>query len=415
MSEVQDAVQIILMYGRVAALVGKVSVKSAMLANKIMMAVYLSKWRGKTGFNRLLKIKGEQNGLTFVNIGIEPDGKENRKIFREILKEFDAHGILYAVMPDLCAGDGATQIAVSNVDVSRLNALLIDHKNGRHGDIQLAEITQFDYAMTGVRGDGSLTHETEKLLSSARKKVNRAAKSAESFVRNLFAGFGHRVKKLFHLENHFEAPQLYHGQWIFGRRRQETEAGGLPDKRAGQKRLNERNIRQAAKIHDISSMLGDGACLWLKKGALACGEIDGRTFHLVPLEDGINAVLVPDLYYKEPLSEHDITDPGIPCGFLLMKCMKYKLVNLETGNVMEARGAAVIEKELKERIKKSARSRLQNPVPDRKIIPEQERKQRKKSRKAGKEPADPRTTVRRRMRPIQGDGKSKVRKTGKRR
>lgn len=349
MSEVQDAMQIVMMCGKAAMVLGKITVKTALLALKIITAIYLSKWHGKVGFNRLLKIKGEQNGLTFVNVGIEPDSKENKKIFKDILKEFKAHGILYAVMPDLCAGDGATQIAISSADASKLNALLIDHKLGKHGNIQLAEITQYDYTMTGVKADGSLTQEAKSLVRDASKKMRHAMKdvpkTAGGLIRNKARQFLkkvlHKIKKVLNLENGFEVPQLYHGEVI--PKKQDDQAG---KSKPGNFR-NKRDLQQASELHDMKAVLGDdGGYLWMRKGPLVTRDIEGEKYHLVVLKDGIHAVLIPDAYYKEPLTKAELDDPSIPCGFLVTKGMKYKTVNLLTREITEESGASIIQQEL---------------------------------------------------------------------
>lgn len=349
MSEVQDAMQIVMVCGKAAMVLGNITVKTGLLALKIITAIYLSKWHGKVGFNRLLKIKGEQNGLTFVNVGIEPDSKKNKKILKDVLKEFKAHGILYAVMPDLCAGDGATQIAISSADASKLNALLIDHKLGRHGNIQLAEITQYDYAMTGIKADGSLTQEAKSLVQDASKKMRHAmkdvTKTAGGFIRNkarqFFKKVLHKIKKVFNLENSFEGPQVYHGEVIPKKQNDQAEKS-----KSGNFR-NEKNLQQASELHDMKTVLGDdGGYLWMRKGPLATRDIEGEKYHLVVLKDGIHAVLIPDAYYKEPFTKAELDDPGIPCGFLVTKGMKYKTVNLLTREITEEAGASIIQQEL---------------------------------------------------------------------
>ncbi|MCD7834529.1 MAG: hypothetical protein LUH00_11180 [Lachnospiraceae bacterium] len=56
MSEVQDACQIVLVTGKSAYWVGKITSEAAMMILKLMNTVYLAKWKGATTLNRFRNI-----------------------------------------------------------------------------------------------------------------------------------------------------------------------------------------------------------------------------------------------------------------------------------------------------------------------------------------------------------------------
>jgi hypothetical protein len=323
------------MYGKAAALVGNMTVHAFLLSKKIMTAIYLAKWQGKVRFNRLLHIKGEQNGLTFINIGLEPDSRENREVFDGILKELKDHHILYAVMPDLCAGDGATQIAISNIDVSKFNSFAIDHKMGKYGHIQVAEISEYDYTLTGTKADGSLTFEAESLVNQAKKKIEQEVRKARTYIQRVLRQIWHKIRQILHLENPFEAPVFYRYEASLSPLRRKT----------GKPLLCWKPLLLAAKVHDMSTLLGIDGYMWIRKPAIVTDTINNELYHLVPMENGTEAVIVSDLYYKAPVLPEDFEDLSIPCGFLISKGQTYLVVNLETNEVKEETGASIMERE----------------------------------------------------------------------
>ena len=76
MSEVGDAVQVVMLCGRGAMLVGNISLKLAMQIVKLMNTIYLAKWEGKVSLNRLRQTKGDD--FVFINVSSEKKGRTCR-------------------------------------------------------------------------------------------------------------------------------------------------------------------------------------------------------------------------------------------------------------------------------------------------------------------------------------------------
>ncbi len=166
MGEIDEACQVILLCGKLAVQLKNITVATAVMSAQVLNTIYMAKWKGNTSYRRLLNVKGEQNGLVFLNVGIEEDTRQNTRIMKGIKKELKDHGILFAELPDLCGGDGNTQFCISARDASKLSAMLMSHMNGKYKDIPVAEISQFDYTATAQRADGSPTPEFEALVRS---------------------------------------------------------------------------------------------------------------------------------------------------------------------------------------------------------------------------------------------------------
>lgn len=158
MSEVGDATQIIVVFGKGGYLLGKITLKAALQFAKLINTIWLSKWKGKTIPSRLRAIKGED--MMYINAGTED--KHSLKL---IEKEMKKHGILFIKMPDLCGGDGRTQYAMSVSDAPKVRALLINHATGPNKDIYLGMMSEKDYLSTAFTRNGTLTPETQKLMS----------------------------------------------------------------------------------------------------------------------------------------------------------------------------------------------------------------------------------------------------------
>ena len=171
MSEVSDATQIVVAFGRGAYLLGGITVKAAVLLFKLYNTIRLSKWKGKARLGRLRAIKGED--MMYLNAGTE-----DKAVLKQIEKEMKQHGILFARMPDLCGGDGRTQYAVSVSDAPKVRALLIDHAMGPYKDTYLGMLSEKDYLSTAFNRDGELTTEVRNMMQEREE-----AKTSEPGIR----------------------------------------------------------------------------------------------------------------------------------------------------------------------------------------------------------------------------------------
>ena len=171
MSEVSDATQIVVAFGRGAYLLGGITVKAAVLLFKLYNTIRLSKWKGKARLGRLRAIKGED--MMYLNAGTE-----DKAVLKQIEKEMKQHGILFARMPDLCGGDGRTQHAVSVSDAPKVRALLIDHAMGPYKDTYLGMLSEKDYLSTAFNRDGELTTEVRNMM-----RERAEAKTSEPGIR----------------------------------------------------------------------------------------------------------------------------------------------------------------------------------------------------------------------------------------
>ena len=163
MSEVSDAVQVIMVCGRGSMLLGNITTKAALQVIKVLNTIYLSKWKGSVSLNRLRQIKGED--LVFINVS-----SERRDDLLAVEKEMKAHGILFARMPDLCGGDSRTQYAIASQDAMKMSAMLLDHNEGPYRHIRVGPISESDYVMTGKRADGRDTKEMQEIIQGVKEK-----------------------------------------------------------------------------------------------------------------------------------------------------------------------------------------------------------------------------------------------------
>lgn len=163
MSEVSDAIQILVVSGKMLYLFSRLSMQTVMLTAKILNTLYLSKWQGSVSFARFRKIKGEN--IQFINISTE-----DSQILKYIEYEMKAHGILFAKMPDLCGGDGRTQYVISPDDMIKFKAFLLDHAVGKHKDVKVGPISPADYAQSGIAQDGAPTPQMQEFVRTREKK-----------------------------------------------------------------------------------------------------------------------------------------------------------------------------------------------------------------------------------------------------
>lgn len=175
MSEVSDAIQIIMISGQVFGVATKLTYRAALLEMKLLNTLYLSKWKGKTNLTRLRKIKGDN--LIYLNFSTE-----NEEKLKGIEKELKAHQILFARLPDLCGGDGRTQYAVAASDIGKVKAFLLDHKDGPCREIAAGLISAMDYAETGRDENGKETEELKDLEKSAKEELEKEQKKNDRTV-----------------------------------------------------------------------------------------------------------------------------------------------------------------------------------------------------------------------------------------
>ena len=166
MSEVSDALQIIMISGQVFGVATKLTYRAALIQMKLWNTLYLSKWKGKTHLTRLRKIKGDN--LIYLNFSTEKEEK-----LKGIEKELKAHQILFARLPDLCGGDGRTQYAIAASDIGKVKVFLLDHKDGPCRESAAGLISAMDYAETGRDETGKETKELKDLETSAKEELEK--------------------------------------------------------------------------------------------------------------------------------------------------------------------------------------------------------------------------------------------------
>ncbi|MCD7744121.1 MAG: hypothetical protein LUI13_02315 [Lachnospiraceae bacterium] len=164
MSEVQDACQIVIVTGKSAYWIGKITTQLTMMILKLMNTIYLAKWKGATTLNRFRNIKGDD--FMFINASTE-----DRALLQHIEKEMEDHGILFARLPDLCGGDGRTQYVISPSDSAKFKAFLLDHNAGKYRDVKVGPISAEDYARSGIDRNGRETPEMQELSRSANEVI----------------------------------------------------------------------------------------------------------------------------------------------------------------------------------------------------------------------------------------------------
>ena len=168
MSEVNDAVQVIMVAGRTIYMANRISSRMLSSFIKMMNTIYLSKWKGSASLHRLRQIKGDD--MVFINVS-----SERPSDLASVEKEMKAHGILFARMPDLCGGDGRTQYAIAASDLPKLKPMLLDHAVGKEKKIRVGLISEKDYLGTGFTAEGTSTPEYEDLQKSAISEKERTS------------------------------------------------------------------------------------------------------------------------------------------------------------------------------------------------------------------------------------------------
>lgn len=282
MSEVGEAVQLLVVTGRGAYLLGNITVKSASLVLKVLNTIYLAKWRGKVSMNRLRKICG--GDLVFVNMGTE-----DLQILKGIEKEMKAHGILYARLPDLCGGDGRTQYVIPPADMAKMKAFLLDHKDGRYGSIKAGPISPEDYAKTGLTREGRPTQELAELTQSALNTIPEKQR----------------------------LPDL---------------GDTLPAERV----LQVPEVWDAVKKHDAQIEFGRHVS-WIKGEPIK----EHSKWGMYQMPDGVRAVIIPKQDMQKS-KKSPVTGRLTPAEYAVFDAKEYTVANLQTGEAYVERGRNVI-------------------------------------------------------------------------
>lgn len=295
MSEVADAVQVIMLAGRGAFLIGNLSLKAAMLTLKVLTAIYMAKWNGRVSFDRLRRMRGDD--FQFINAS-----SEDPAVLRGIEEELKAHGILFARLPDLCGGDGRTQYVVPTTDMGKFKAFMLDHKVGRYGDVKVGPISASDYAFSGHDSKMKPTQEMEKLFLSAQEDAPRAENIPEGCLQ--IEG----NKRL--ILNVAELPALFQKMPALQRR--------------------EKEFMHADRMTWIQS----------------CPYKAHEKWAMYELEDGIHSVIVPkeDIKLDFASDFHGISGAGRMSRFAIYDRQDYIVVNMKTGEQTLSRGNHIRER-----------------------------------------------------------------------
>lgn len=330
--DINEACQVVIIIGRMAYRTGNVLIQTALFSARTMSTIAHAKWRGKTSYKNLLRKKGEENGLLFLNIGLEPDSKKNRRKINAIKKELKEHGIMYAVMPDLCGGDGNTQIAISAIDAKKMEAMLYSHMHGKNKDIYIAEISEFDYTMTGRRLNGQPTQNMQDLQKNA-------------------------------MQNGFPHMPDYSKQPVAPSNQKAPVNSPTPS-------IQDKMTFQVIRQHDLLQSIGVDGFSWLKSGPLLSQEMNGQLYHLITMPDGVSGIIISDKEYREPILAKASGYENF--GALICADKNYPLVDYKTGRIYNASGRQMIAQSRKMPIQdyeKKLEAMLQNQT-QRKVLQE---------------------------------------------
>lgn len=342
MGDIEESCQVLILIGKFAYQAGSILCKTALASSQVMGMIYMSKWKGKSSYKRLLNVKGEENGLLFVNIGLEKDSRKNAARIRGIEKELKKYGIMFARLPDLCGGDGNTQICISARDAKKLEAMMRTHMNGKYKDVPVMEISQVDYTQTGKRADGTNTPEMDILQSRVKRKRDppfREERIAERETPSAAraddsAREGRRVVS-------FRKNELPEEIRVNAR-----DLGADPEKKKKSAKpyhkgdhfrkhaFPETGDRLLMEIHDLEQTVGKDGYTWLKTEPVITRKIEDKIYHVLSLPDGKNGIIVPnDKYWYNGNSYTGGNIADQPYGALLAEDRQYYCVNFKDGKV----------------------------------------------------------------------------------
>jgi len=335
MSEVGDAVQVVLLCGRGAMLVGNISLKLAIQIAKLMNTIYLAKWEGSVSLNRLRQIKGDD--FVFINVA-----SEQKEDLAAIEKEMKSHGILFARMPDLCGGDARTQYAIASSDAVKMKAMLLDHTAGPNSHIRVGPISEADYMMTGKKADGTDTKEMEALKESAQETVDAAARKAPQKTETAREANAQDKKRPSAKAKRQREPNPEKGT-------AHAVIKDIPSERASEKVIFTKHpTRPDASVEKVlqnavsdvrirsqeyQQQYGTNSVFWIKQKPL----YENRQYAQFLLPDGKNSIFIRQ---TDILPGRD-AETGMRLAAVFMD-QRYSMMNLEKVNVVAADGSKAI-------------------------------------------------------------------------
>ena len=340
MSEVGDAVQVVMLCGRGAMLVGNISLKLAMQIVKLMNTIYLAKWEGKVSLNRLRQTKGDD--FVFINVS-----SEKREELAAVEKEMKAHGIMFARMPDLCGGDARTQYAIASPDAVKMRAMLLDHTAGPNRHIRVGPISEADYMMTGKRADGTNTKEMDALNKSAQETMNQS-RNIESVKQapGMESPRKNRAKPDKKLEKSKKAPvresvrvvgKEVSSQTSF-KKDEPLAKADMTVHPATARSIEEKQLQAMIsdvriRSQDYQRQYGTDSVFWIKQKPL----YENRYYAQFLMPDGKNTIFVRQ---ADILPGRDV-ETGMRLAAVFMD-QRYSMMNLEKVNVVAADGSKAI-------------------------------------------------------------------------
>ena len=340
MSEVGDAVQVVMLFGRGAMLVGNISLKLAMQIVKLMNTIYLAKWEGKVSLNRLRQTKGDD--FVFINVS-----SEKRDDLAAVEREMKAHGIMFARMPDLCGGDARTQYAIASSDAVKMKAMLLDHTAGPNRHIRVGPISEADYMMTGKRADGTNTKEMDALNKSAQETMNQS-RNIESVKQatGMESPRKNRAKPDKKLEKSKKAPVRESVRVVgkevssqtFFKKDEPLAKADMTVHPATARSIEEKQLQAMIsdvriRSQDYQRQYGTDSVFWIKQKPL----YENRYYAQFLMPDGKNTIFVRQ---ADILPGRDV-ETGMRLAAVFMD-QRYSMMNLEKVNVMAADGSKAI-------------------------------------------------------------------------
>ena len=313
MSEVNDAVQVIMVAGRTIYMANRISSRMLSSFIKMMNTIYLSKWKGSASLHRLRQIKGDD--MVFINVS-----SERPSDLASVEKEMKAHGILFARMPDLCGGDGRTQYAIAASDLPKLKPMLLDHAVGKEKKIRVGLISEKDYLGTGFTAEGTSTPEYEDLQKSAISEKERTSG-------NPLKGM-HAIKE----------SAVY------------TETSNITPDAATPGTVRTKGNMSLLRVHDLRMTGREDEFLWIDEDPI----LKGKGFSLYPMGDGLRGVIIPDrdeistlpAYKQTGISTEEKMKSGIVFDrhrAVIFSENSYQTIDLKTLSITDMSGSKVMK------------------------------------------------------------------------
>lgn len=313
MSEVNDAVQVIMVAGKTIYMASRISSRILSSFIKMMNTIYLSKWKGSASLHRLRQIKGDD--MVFINIS-----SERQSDLAGVEKEMKAHGILFARMPDLCGGDGRTQYAIAASDLPKLKPMLLDHAVGKEKRIRVGLISEKDYLGTGYTAEGTLTPEYEDLQKSATLEKERTSGNP---LQGMYAKIDQNVY---------------------------TKTSNMTPDATASGTVRTEGSMSLLRVHDLRMAGREDEYLWIDEDPI----LRGKGFSLYPMGDGLRGVIIPDgdeistlhAYRQTGISTEDKMKPDIISDrhrAVIFSEQSYQTIDLKTLSIADLSGTKVMK------------------------------------------------------------------------